>query len=197
MALVHLVIRARVTQDAQTSTVCSCFLFARVCVLCSCSCAECLSNNGGCDPVTTCTNTAGSRTCSNCPSPAYTGSSVGGCVAVNLCLTNNGSFCVCVGLFAFAVSFRLFHSLFVQVVVTLWRCVHQQRAVVSAETVHQVTRAQATHNATTSTNAHKHPHLVMCPCLHAPTSLASSRVRSVLLATQAVGTRNALKTMCA
>ncbi|HVZ71443.1 MAG TPA: EGF domain-containing protein [Polyangia bacterium] len=50
---------------------------------------ECLTNNGGCDPLTTCTNTAGSRTCGACPT-GYTGSGATSCTDVNECLTNNG-----------------------------------------------------------------------------------------------------------
>jgi len=39
---------------------------------------ECATANGGCDTLTTCTNTAGSRTCGACPS-GYTGSGDLGC----------------------------------------------------------------------------------------------------------------------
>jgi formylglycine-generating enzyme required for sulfatase activity len=42
---------------------------------------ECQVANGGCDPLTTCTNTPGSRSCGACPS-GYTGTGEDGCVAV-------------------------------------------------------------------------------------------------------------------
>jgi len=50
---------------------------------------NCYPNNGGCDAMTTCTNTAQGRTCGACPS-GYSGSGDGGCVDVNECATNNG-----------------------------------------------------------------------------------------------------------
>jgi hypothetical protein len=50
---------------------------------------ECATNNGSCDPLTQCTNTAGSRTYGPCPS-GYTGTGSTGCVDVNECATNNG-----------------------------------------------------------------------------------------------------------
>ncbi|NLT33004.1 MAG: hypothetical protein GXX81_06165, partial [Acidobacteria bacterium] len=50
---------------------------------------ECLVNNGGCDPLTTCTNTPGGRTCGACPA-GYTGSGLAGCVDINECLVDNG-----------------------------------------------------------------------------------------------------------
>jgi hypothetical protein len=40
---------------------------------------ECLLNNGNCDALSNCTNTAGSRTCSGCPS-GFTGNGLAGCV---------------------------------------------------------------------------------------------------------------------
>jgi hypothetical protein len=40
----------------------------------------CLVNNGGCDPLTACTNTGGGRTCSACPT-GYTGTGATACVA--------------------------------------------------------------------------------------------------------------------
>ena len=40
---------------------------------------ECLTNNGGCDPRSNCTNTPGSRTCSGCPS-GFSGSGLTACV---------------------------------------------------------------------------------------------------------------------
>jgi hypothetical protein len=46
---------------------------------------ECLTNNGGCDPHTTCTNTPGSRTCGACP-PGYSGTGETGCSASSTCL---------------------------------------------------------------------------------------------------------------
>jgi hypothetical protein len=50
---------------------------------------ECATNNGGCDPLTSCTNTAGSRTCGACPS-GYNGTGATGCTDINECATNNG-----------------------------------------------------------------------------------------------------------
>lgn len=50
---------------------------------------ECLTNNGGCDPLTLCTDTVGSFSCGNCPS-GYTGNGQTGCTDVNECLVNNG-----------------------------------------------------------------------------------------------------------
>jgi hypothetical protein len=50
---------------------------------------ECLTGNGGCDSLTTCTNTTGSRTCSACPT-GYTGTGATGCVDINECLSANG-----------------------------------------------------------------------------------------------------------
>lgn len=51
--------------------------------------AECLTHNGNCDPLTVCTNTLGSRQCSNCPL-GYSGDGYIGCTAVDWCATNNG-----------------------------------------------------------------------------------------------------------
>ena len=50
---------------------------------------ECLTQNGGCDLRTTCTNTPGSRVCSACPA-GFTGTGETVCVDVNECATNNG-----------------------------------------------------------------------------------------------------------
>ncbi len=56
---------------------------------------ECLIANGGCDSLTTCTNTVGGRTCGPCPS-GYSGSGETGCSDINECTTlfnpcdNNG-----------------------------------------------------------------------------------------------------------
>ncbi len=50
---------------------------------------ECATNNGGCDPLTTCSNTAGSYSCGSCPS-GYTGTGKAGCTDVNECATDNG-----------------------------------------------------------------------------------------------------------
>ena len=50
---------------------------------------ECVTNNGGCDKLTTCTNTEGGRTCGPCPT-GYSGTGVAGCVDVNECLVSNG-----------------------------------------------------------------------------------------------------------
>ena len=50
---------------------------------------ECLTNNGGCDLLTTCTNLPGSRTCGACPA-GYTGTGDTACTDINECLTNNG-----------------------------------------------------------------------------------------------------------
>jgi len=53
------------------------------------NCSECLTNNGGCDPLTTCVNVDGGHTCGACPA-GYTGTGSSGCVDINECLTNNG-----------------------------------------------------------------------------------------------------------
>ncbi len=50
---------------------------------------ECATGNGGCDPLTICTNTPGSRTCGSCPS-GYTGTGATGCTDINECATGNG-----------------------------------------------------------------------------------------------------------
>jgi len=50
---------------------------------------ECATSNGGCDLLTTCTNTGGSRACGVCPS-GYTGTGATGCVAITDCGTANG-----------------------------------------------------------------------------------------------------------
>jgi hypothetical protein len=50
---------------------------------------ECATANGGCDALTTCTNTKGGRTCSACPT-GYTGDGASGCDDINECATDNG-----------------------------------------------------------------------------------------------------------
>lgn len=50
---------------------------------------ECSSNNGGCDPLTTCVNTDGSHTCGDCPS-GYSGNGTTGCMDINECASGNG-----------------------------------------------------------------------------------------------------------
>ncbi|MFO0747346.1 MAG: hypothetical protein U1F43_17015 [Myxococcota bacterium] len=50
---------------------------------------ECLVGNGGCDLLTTCTNTPGSRLCGDCPA-GYTGNGVDGCADIDDCAHDNG-----------------------------------------------------------------------------------------------------------
>jgi hypothetical protein len=50
---------------------------------------ECLEDNGGCDPLTACTNIAGSRICGPCPF-GYTGDSESGCLTLGCALNNGG-----------------------------------------------------------------------------------------------------------
>ena len=50
---------------------------------------ECLTDNGGCDARTTCTNRPGSSTCGSCPQ-GFTGNGDDGCADVNECETDNG-----------------------------------------------------------------------------------------------------------
>jgi hypothetical protein len=60
--------------------------------VCGCSAPEideCVTANGGCDALTTCTNTVGSRTCGDCPS-GYTGDGYSGCADIDECAVNNG-----------------------------------------------------------------------------------------------------------
>jgi hypothetical protein len=49
----------------------------------------CRTNNGGCDPLTTCTSTADGRTCGACPS-GYTGTGATSCIDIDECQTDNG-----------------------------------------------------------------------------------------------------------
>jgi hypothetical protein len=51
---------------------------------------ECATGNGGCDPLRLCTNTAGGRTCGDCPAPGYVNNGETGCSDVDECLTANG-----------------------------------------------------------------------------------------------------------
>jgi hypothetical protein len=56
---------------------------------------ECATNHGGCDPVASCTNTPGTRTCGGCPT-GYTGTGTTVCVNVDDCEPNrchNGAAC--------------------------------------------------------------------------------------------------------
>lgn len=55
---------------------------------------ECATNNGGCDPLTTCTNTSGSRACGACPA-GYSGDGEGGCVP-RPCTGAPGQQCPCI-----------------------------------------------------------------------------------------------------
>ncbi len=50
---------------------------------------ECATDNGGCDPLTSCTNTAGSRTCGACPA-GYSGDGEVGCTDVDECAADHG-----------------------------------------------------------------------------------------------------------
>ena len=50
---------------------------------------ECQTNNGGCDPLTACSNTAGGFACGACPA-GYSGSGATSCQDIDECATNNG-----------------------------------------------------------------------------------------------------------
>ena len=50
---------------------------------------ECATDNGGCDPLTECSNTPGSFTCGDCPL-GYQAGSDGGCVDIDECASDNG-----------------------------------------------------------------------------------------------------------
>ncbi len=52
---------------------------------------ECRQSNGECDPLTTCTNTPGSRTCGTCPID-FLGDGYLGCKDVNECATSGCKF---------------------------------------------------------------------------------------------------------
>ncbi|HVV50023.1 MAG TPA: hypothetical protein VHO06_10225, partial [Polyangia bacterium] len=51
--------------------------------------ASCATNNGGCDPLTTCTAGSSGVVCGACPA-GYTGTGATGCTDINECATNNG-----------------------------------------------------------------------------------------------------------
>jgi hypothetical protein len=51
--------------------------------------SECVTNHGGCDPLTTCTDTDDGHTCGACP-PGYTGDGASGCVDIDECQTDDG-----------------------------------------------------------------------------------------------------------
>ena len=51
---------------------------------------ECAVGNGGCDPLTTCTNTDGGFTCGPCPPSTHKGSGLTGCKPLTACAVNNG-----------------------------------------------------------------------------------------------------------
>ncbi|MBN9160720.1 MAG: hypothetical protein J0I07_07140, partial [Myxococcales bacterium] len=50
---------------------------------------ECAQNHGGCDALTTCTNTPGGFTCGACPK-GYTGTGTTGCRDIDECAVDNG-----------------------------------------------------------------------------------------------------------
>jgi alpha-tubulin suppressor-like RCC1 family protein len=54
---------------------------------------ECATSNGGCDPLVTCTNEPGTRSCGECP-PGYTGSGEIGCIACGANPCQNGGTCL-------------------------------------------------------------------------------------------------------
>jgi hypothetical protein len=51
--------------------------------------SDCVTNNGGCDPRTTCNAFVGGHTCGPCPA-GYSGDGATGCVDIDECATNNG-----------------------------------------------------------------------------------------------------------
>ncbi|MDB4985154.1 MAG: hypothetical protein JWN04_332 [Myxococcaceae bacterium] len=50
---------------------------------------ECAADHGGCDPLTTCTNTSGSHVCGSCPT-GYVRAAEGQCEDIDECATNHG-----------------------------------------------------------------------------------------------------------
>ena len=50
---------------------------------------QCATNNGGCDPLTTCTPFVGGHSCGPCPA-GYTGDGATGCTDIDECQTDNG-----------------------------------------------------------------------------------------------------------
>jgi hypothetical protein len=55
----------------------------------SCAVDECSANNGGCDPLTSCTNRSEGRLCGSCP-PGYMGDGDSGCDDIDECQSGNG-----------------------------------------------------------------------------------------------------------
>jgi hypothetical protein len=50
---------------------------------------DCVRHNGGCDPLTVCSDNAGTHTCGACPA-GYSGDGATGCHDIDECATNNG-----------------------------------------------------------------------------------------------------------
>ena len=75
--------------DVGASRTCNCAGTGTTGTSCEVDINECSTNNGGCDPLTTCTNSTGGFSCGPCPS-GYKGSGLAGCTDINECSTNNG-----------------------------------------------------------------------------------------------------------
>jgi outer membrane protein assembly factor BamB len=76
------------TPDTTGFVLCGCGIGYTGSVFCS-DVNECATGNGGCDALTSCANTVGSRTCGACPA-GYSGTGSTGCVDINECATSNG-----------------------------------------------------------------------------------------------------------